>query len=146
VPLNEILEFKERRNDEFLNLRAEVDSLGSKLIAAGRTEIDSALTDIDKACADVLRVSSEWQFPVRLANLQMALDLKPFEVLAGGIGASWVASVAGLSTTEITLAGILKAAHSARSAFKITSGIGLQSIKRRKSPFAYVAQIHKEVF
>jgi hypothetical protein len=146
VPLNEILEFKERRNDEFLNLRAEVDSLGSKLIATGRTEIDSALTDIDKACAAVLRVSSEWQFPVRLANLQMALDLKPFEVLAKGTGASLAASVVGLSATQIVLAGISGAAGAAVSAFKITSGIGLQSIKRRKSPFAYVAHIHKEVF
>jgi hypothetical protein len=145
VPLNEILEFKQRRTDEFLRLRAEVDGLGSKLIAAG-TNIDSALTEIDKACADVLRISSEWQFPVRLADLKMALDLKPFKVLAGGVAASLAASVKGLSATQIALAGIGGAAGAAESAFKITSGIGLQSIKRRKSPFAYVAHIHKEAF
>jgi hypothetical protein len=56
----------------------------------------------------------------------MALDLKPFEVLAGGVAASFLASAAAMSTTQTVLAGIGGAVADAKSAFKVTADIGLQ--------------------
>ena len=148
VPLNEILEFKRKRNDEFVALRAELDNLGSALNSAENPalELKRTIDQIDKACADTLRICSEWQFPVRLSNQKMALDLKPFEVLAGGVAASFLASAASMSMTKTVLAGMGGAIAGARSAFKITGDIGLQGIRRRRSPFAYVAHAHRELF
>jgi Family of unknown function (DUF6236) len=148
VPLNEILEFKQKRNDELTALRAELDKLGRTINAAGdpAAELKRAVAHIDKSCADVLRVSGEWQFPVRLSNQEMALDLKPFEVLVGGIAASVLASSTALSTTQAILSGIGGALFAAKSAIKITGDIGLQGIKRRMSPFAYVAHVHTKLF
>ena len=148
VPLNEILEFKLKRNDEFVALRTELDSIGSALNSAenSASELQRAVGHIDKACADALRVCGEWQFPVRLSNQKMALDLKPFEILAGGVAGVFIASALPMSTTQIVLGGLGGAVAGAKSAFKITGDIGLQSIRRRRSPFAYVAHAHKELF
>jgi hypothetical protein len=148
VPLNEILEFKRKRNDEFTALRTELDSLGRAINTAQdpAAELKRTIAQIDKSCADVLRVSGEWQFPIRLSNQKMALDLKPFEVLAGGIAAATLASSAALSTTYTVLSGIGGAVLAAKSAIKITGDIGLQGIKRRMSPFAYVADVHTKLF
>lgn len=148
VPLNEILEFKRKRNDEFVALRAELDSLGSKLNAAGdsEAELQGPIARVDKACADALKIASEWQFPVHLSNQKMALDLKPFEVLAGAVATSLIASAAALTTTQTVLAGIGGAIAGAKSAFKVTGDIGLRSMRKRPSPFAYVAHVHKELF
>jgi len=50
VPLNEILEFKLKRNDEFVALRTELDSIGSALNSAenSASELQRAVGHIDK--------------------------------------------------------------------------------------------------
>jgi hypothetical protein len=149
VPLNEILEFKRKRQAEFIALRAELDSLGLKLASMENPHADlrEKIKYVDAACADALRVCSEWRFPVRLSSQKMAFDLKPFELIAGGIaGVLAAVNLAHLSATGTVLAGIGGAVAAAKSAFKLTADISLQSIKRRSSPFAYVAYAHSELF
>lgn len=148
VPLNEILEFKSKREDEFKALRAELDNLGGAILKAEHpdTELQRVSVEIDKACADALKVCAEWQCPVRLSNVKMALDLKPFELVAGAMATPLIASAPVLTLTQSVLVGITGAAYAAKSALKITADIGLQSIRRRQSPFAYVAHLHKELF
>jgi uncharacterized protein DUF6236 len=148
VPLNEILEFKRKRHAEFIALRVELDSLSLKLASMenAAAELQEKIKYVDAACANALRVCSEWQFPVRLSSQKMALDIKPFELIAGGIGGALAANSANLSATAIVLAGIGGAVAAAKSALKLTADITLQGIKRRSSPFAYVAHAHSELF
>ncbi|MGJ4889881.1 DUF6236 family protein [Bradyrhizobium sp. HKCCYLRH3099] len=148
VPLNEILEFKRKRHAEFEALRTEIDALGARLVSASDSaaELRELTKHIDKACGDALRVSSEWQFPVRLASKKMALDLKPFELVAGALGGVLGADYMNMSTSQTILAGIVGTVAAAKSALKFTSDIGLQSIRKPRSPFSYVAQAHSELF
>ncbi|NPU64061.1 hypothetical protein HL667_03525 [Bradyrhizobium sp. 83012] len=148
VPLNEILEFKRKRHAEFVALRAEIDTLAARLNSTSNpdTDLQQLIKHIDKACADALRVSSEWQFPVRLSNKKMALDLKPFELIAGGLGGLLGADYFNMSTSQEILAGIVGTAAAAKSIVKFTSDIGLQSIRRPRSPFSYIAYAHSELF
>ncbi len=146
VPLNEVLEFKHRRRDELQALREELDNFARCVNDASdiEGELRAKLDQVDKACSDALRIAGEWQFPVRLSNTKLSLDLKPFEVLAGALAA--ISGVTFLSGTQATLAGIGGAVWGAKSAMKISGDIGWKGLKPRKTPFAYVAQFHKEVF
>lgn len=76
VPLNEVLEFKERRRDELHRLRTELDGFVAEINQAEdkEAELQKHIATIDAACADTLRVSREWQLPVRLANFKASLD------------------------------------------------------------------------
>ncbi|WP_108519331.1 DUF6236 family protein [Bradyrhizobium algeriense] len=146
VPLNEILEFKRRRNDEFVALRGEIDNLVQCINSAGdpRAELERKITHLDMACADALKISAEWQFPVRLSSQKTTLDLKPFEIVAGGLAGYLGAAPLGLSSD--VLAGVCGAAMAAKSILNIKADIGWRSLKPRATPFAYVARFNKELF
>ncbi|WP_157644373.1 DUF6236 family protein [Bradyrhizobium sp. WSM2793] len=146
VPLNEILEFKLKRNDEFLALRTEIDSLVETINLAkdSHAELQRKIAQIDTACADALKISSEWKFPVRLSNQKATFDLKPFEVIAGSLAGYLGGTALGVSSA--LLAGIGGAVAAAKSSVKISADIGWKGLKPRKTPFAYVAQFNKELF
>lgn len=146
VPLNEIMQFKARRSDELCALREELDNLASSVSRAAdiEAELRSQLAKVDKACSDVLKISAEWQFPVRLSSTKLALDLKPFEVLAGAVAA--VSGLTYLSGVQAALAAVGGATWGAKSAIKITGDIGWKGLKPRKTPFAYVSKFHRELF
>jgi len=145
VPLNEILEFKRKRNDEFLALRSQIDEFVQAINSSGdpHGELKRRIDLVDKACADALKVSSEWQFPVRLSNQKATFDLKPFEAVAAGASAYFGAVALGFS--QAALAALGAAAVTAKSSLKISGDIGWRGLKRRPSPFAYVARIGSEL-
>jgi len=98
---------------------------------------------VDKACVDALKISSEWQFPVRLSNQKATFDLKPFEVIAAGASAYFGAAAMGFS--QAALAALGASALAAKSSWKISGDIGWRGLKRRLGPFAYVARIGSEL-
>lgn len=72
VHLNKILEFKSRRRDELGVLRGEIE-LFTKTILGSDDNVEAlhnSVRAIDGACASVLRLGAEWQFPVRLTSLK----------------------------------------------------------------------------
>jgi hypothetical protein len=147
VPLNEILEFKERRHDELLRLRTEIDSLLLAIESSDDkdAELQRCIATIDAACADTLRVAHEWQFPVRLSNLKSSLELRPFATVAGGL-AGWAAGY-GLPLSQQILRAAAGAATASTSALKISSGdFGWRGLKQRPGPYRYVALFHGELF
>jgi uncharacterized protein DUF6236 len=145
VPLNEVIEFKRRRNDEFMALRAQIDAFVAAINSANepQAELQLKIADLDKACADALEVSSEWQFPVHLSNQKATIDLKPFEIIAGGIAGYIGASSLGVS--QALLAAVGGAAAAAKSVLKLSSDIGWRGLKRRATPFSYISHIGKEL-
>jgi hypothetical protein len=142
VPLAEILEFRERRHDELLRLRYELESFVSSIQNAPdkQAALQKHIKDIDLACADLLSVGKEWQFPVYLSNIKATFNLSPVKflpALAGGwkIGESYslsaaaaVAGVAGLAST-----------------LEIKGDYGIRPLKRPVSPYLYAYQIHQEL-
>jgi hypothetical protein len=141
VPLNEILEFKEKRNDELQLLRAEIDGFLAALNAADDKDAALAkrIAQIDAACANALKAGKEWRFPVRLSNLKASFELRPFNTIAAGL-VGWQAGVLyGMPLASALLAG-------AGASFKISADLGTPSIRPRQGPYRYVYQFHREVF
>ena len=141
VPLNEILEFKTKRSDELRLLRAELDNLVATLNKA--TDKDAELVKltsaVDAACADALKVGKEWRFPVRLSNLKVSLDLRPFSTIAAMIAGWDGGKIFDLPLATAVLAGT-------GMSVKIGGDFGVQSIKPRQGPYRYVYQFHNELF
>jgi hypothetical protein len=149
VPLNEVLEFKRRRNDELQRLRAELDGFIAAINQAEdkEAELQKHIATIDAVCADVLRVGHEWQFPVRLINLKTSFDLRPFAPALAGVNAYSLGTTHGLAASAAILAGIGAAAvATAPAALKLTGDFGWRGLKRRLGPYRYVFQFHNELF
>jgi hypothetical protein len=147
VPLNDILEFKRKRHNELIVLRNEIDGLiaGVNTAEDHQDELRKKLESVDRACADVVRISSEWQCPVRLTNWKVALDIRPFTNLAAGLG-TYFATNKILGLTEVALTAAIGIGGVAASALKITSDFGWNGLKPRTSPYRYVAQFNRELF
>ena len=148
VPLNEILEFKRRRNGELELLRTELDGF---VVAVNQAEdkaadLEKHVAKIDAACADALRVSREWQFPVRLANLKASIEFRPFVTAGAGIAAFALGAASALPASTAFLAGISGAAAATALALKFSADFGWRGLKRRLGPYRYVYQFHNELF
>jgi len=145
MPLNDILEFKQKRRDELLLLRNEIDNIFFELNTAnsGAAELANHVATIDAACADAIRVSKEWQFPVRLSNIKASIELRPFATLAGAIAGYTAAGALSLPITSSILAG---AASATAPALKIASDFGWRGLRPRQGPYRYVSQFHDELF
>jgi Family of unknown function (DUF6236) len=145
VPLNEILEFKQKRHDELHLLRNEIDAFIAVLDKAEdkEAELRKQIAQVDAACADALKVGKEWRFPVRLSNLKVSLDLRPFTTIAAAVSTWGAATVSGFQLPTATAVAGLSAVG---SSIKIGADFGLQTIKPWQGPYRYVSQFHQEVF
>ncbi len=142
VPLAEILEFRQRRRDELVLLRHHLESLVSEI--EGSADKPSALqkriSEVDQACADLLAVGKEWQFPVYLSDFKASFSLCPEKFLPSVAGGWKLAEPYGL-----TVASAVAAVAGAASTLEIKGDYGLRSIKRPTSPYRYAFQINGEL-
>ena len=143
VPLNEILEFKERRNAELMIFRAHIDKLVFEIqnSPARTDEFNRIAKEIDAACADLLKVGREWQWPVHFSDFKANFNLDPDKFLRavktgwellepyGPIAQTSAAFVSGLVST-----------------INVKPDISLRSIKAPRGPFRYAQLAHKELF
>ncbi|MGX9714526.1 DUF6236 family protein [Janthinobacterium lividum] len=142
VPLNEILEFKERRKDELWLLRDKLDSFVSEL----ETEQDrdasmlKNISEIDQACSNLLILGKEWQFPVHLSNLKTS-----FSLTAGKfIPAAKLGLLAGLQY-GLVAAGAAAGVAGLASTLEIKGDFGLRGLKKPASPYKYAYHIEREL-
>lgn len=149
VPLAEVLEFKARRNDELQLLRSGIDDLVKHLEASedAESEMEALVSKVDNACADAIRVGSEWQFPVRLINHQTSYKLRPFEILGRGLVGALAPQSLGLSSSYEILAGLAGAALAIAPAMELTfDGFGWRGLRPSPQPFRYVYSFNRELF
>ncbi len=142
IPLAEILEFKERRKDELLVFRTHIDKLTDEIQNSDqKTErFNQMVKEIDSACADLLKVGKEWQYPLHISDFKASINLNGFKTVTAA-GAGWkLAEPYGLAA-----AGVVAAAAGIASSLDIKADMGLRSIKRPLSPFRYVARVHNEL-
>lgn len=142
VPLAEILEFKEKRRDELNILHTHINDLSTKINLSNQipAETEKTIKDIDRACADLLKVSSEWQQPFHIGDLKASINFNGFKTL-GAAGAAWkLGEPYGLptATAAAVVSGVV-------SAIDIKADIGFRSIKRNKTPYHYAWQAHREL-
>ena len=147
VPLAEVLEFKRKRKDELERLREELDKIQDRVRNAlhHEAELAKAKIEIDRACADAIKVASEWQWPFRLTNFRASYNGNPLSDLSEG--ASIISDlILDLSDTNVEL-GLLRAGSKVLSGFKIShDGYEYRGIRKRPGPYGYVAHFHRELF
>ena len=149
VPLQEILEFKERRRDELMLLRVEIEGLFAEVEAAENTRetLLKNVQRIDAACSSLLRLGHEWQFPIRLTNLKSTYEFRPFATLAGVLAGYAGGQGMNLPLSGTILSTLLGAASATAPALKISfDGLQWKGLRPRRGPFHYVYQFHHEVF
>ncbi|MFK8328488.1 DUF6236 family protein [Pseudomonas sp. BJa5] len=144
VPLVEILDFKDRRRAELLIFRAHLDAMAKEISSAGDS-VDSlgiALKDLDAACSDLIKVTREWQFPVKLANVKASMNFNLATSASAAVTAWKNADSFNLDNTEKAIAAV---AAGVASNFKINADVSFQKIKRPASPFKYLYQVTREL-
>lgn len=142
VPLAEVLEFRARRRDELLLLRHHLESFVTEIEAAvdKPAALKNRADEIDQACANLLQVGKEWQFPVYLSNIKTSFSLSPMKFLPAVAGGWALGESYGLHAAS-AVAGFAGVA----STIEIKSDFGLRSPKRPKSPFRYACLTHHEL-
>lgn len=142
VPLDKILEFKQRRRDELVLLRYLLESFMSEIkeSADAPLALQKRIAELDQACADLLTVGKEWRLPVYLSSLKASFNFNPLKFLPA-VGAGWkMGECYGLTAaTSVALAaGVV-------STLEIKGDFGIRSMKVPKSPYRYAYRIYKEL-
>lgn len=145
VPLAEILEFKARRRDELLHFREHFDALSSNISSSDTMEEELAKTlkEIDESCANLLKVTREWQFPVKLTDTKAFLNFDIGNAFKAA-GSAYAASLKsfGLSQTSSTIAAVGAAIA---SQIKLEPAPALQKITRPRSPYKYAYLVRRDL-
>ncbi|MHB1618728.1 MAG: DUF6236 family protein [Sulfuricella sp.] len=142
VPLAEILEFRQRRRDELVQLRHRLESFVSEIESAGdkTLALQKRVTELDEACSNLLAVGKEWQFPVYLSDFKASFNLTPEKILPAVAGGWKMGEPYGL-----TAATAVAATAGAISTLQIKGDYGLRTIRRSTSPYRYAYLIHQEL-
>jgi hypothetical protein len=142
VPLNEILEFKERRNAELMIFRAHIDKLVFEIQnSPARTHAFNRIAkEVDAACIDLLKVGHEWQFPVHFADFKATFNFNPArfgEAVKTGwdFGEPYGSEAATAAAAALGLA----------STINVKSDIGFRSVKKPRGAYRYVQLVHREL-
>lgn len=144
TPLQEILEFKQKRHTELLLLRSHLDSLTAEIASKNDSvdELNKKMAELNVACSDLIRTTKEYQLPVYLANMNASLNFEATKV-AGTAIAVWA------STTTLGLGTIGAAAASFASAaattFNLKADIKFRSLKRPSSPYRYAYFVQRDL-
>lgn len=136
VPLNDILEFKQKRRDELTYLRLELDKLYDRIINSQDSEhaLNSALTQINCACEDAIKVAKESSIPFKMSSWNLNISIDPMSIFSG------VTAAAAALTSGVPIGGSLLTAASVSMA----TSVGIKQKTNSNKPFNYVTSIHKE--
>lgn len=142
VPLAEILEFKHKRRDELMLLRHSLESFASAIEMSQNKEgeLIKRIGELDHACADLLKVGKEWQFPVYLSNIKASFNFTPFKFLPA-VATGWKLG----EPYGLTVATAAAAVAGTVSTLEIKGDFGLRSRKRSTSPYLYAYYAHQEL-
>jgi hypothetical protein len=138
VPLEDLIKFRQRRSSELLALRCAIDGLYQEVINSSDQELAlrRCVTQIDHTCADILRISREFKFPIRFSNVKISTNLDLIKVISGYIvGQQYDMPLTGA---------VVGACLGTKVSFGFDCGITCLSTNLR--PYRYVASFHHDVF
>jgi hypothetical protein len=135
VPLEDILRFREHRQDELMQLRHHIEDIYQEVISASDQLLarTTAVERFENAIVEQLKVSSESGLKFRMLNFAGSFNVVP------AIGA-FTASLA-LGITEAAAIGA-----AVGSSLNIGPSIGWSKASKSSNPFSYVFSYHKELF
>lgn len=135
VPLQDILEFRQKRRPELLALRTHLEQIYHRVRTAGDGELalNTELGALERGIADHIRASKESRLKFRGVTFSASLNL------VRNATAAAAALSAGFPTVTALLAG-------AAAGISIGSGAGLTWGKPTDTPYSYVSAYHNEVF
>ncbi|MCV9965425.1 DUF6236 family protein [Pararhizobium sp. BT-229] len=138
VPLNEILEFKEKRHAELVSLRHHLEAIYSRIASADDKPLAecSEFEALDVAIRDHTRVSIEGGLKQKLSDISANLSVSNAAVAS-------IAAVAGYSQglpiVNALLAGLA-------ASISVDVGVSLKGAKDTSNPFRYITSYHKWLF
>ncbi|WP_434728738.1 DUF6236 family protein [Pseudomonas soli] len=144
VPLNEIVEFKHKRRDELLAFRAHFENLAESIQSAPDTtkELEAKLKEVDKACANLLKTTREWRYPVYITSSQASFNFDLTKAFKSAVETYTAGMKVNLDqTTAIVSAG----AAALASQFKIAITAGFRSTRLPPSPYKYAYHVQREL-
>lgn len=146
VPIDEIIEFKNRRHDDLMRLRSEIDRFSDLLNGNGDSggNLEKYVAEIDAACADVMKIGRDWKYPMHLANLKCNFELNPMTALGCFAAGLKLMDPLALPITSLVVGAGAAVASTLR--FKTETGGLPVKFKMRPSPYRYVSLFHKEIF
>jgi hypothetical protein len=142
VPLTEILEFRQRRRDELILLRDQLESFVSEIEGSADKSLalQKRVAELDQACSNLLALGKEWQFPVYLSNIIASFSLSPQKFLPA-VAVGWKMGEPYGLPAATAVAG----ACGAVSTLEIKGDYGLRSMKRPRSPYRYAFRMYEEL-
>ncbi len=142
VPLNDILEFKKKRNAELIALRIHLEKIYHRITSSEdpglslHTEID----DLQRSIADFIKTAKETRLPFVLSGLEIRLDYTDIAKAAMG------AQLGRQFAADYNLALVGELLGVVVSGIKIESGVGLRDKVITSLPFEYISSYHQQVF
>jgi len=138
VPLDDILQFKERRRPELIGLRSQLEAAYQRVVSSPDRPLaeSSELAALDLALSNLLK-AREGGAVKRWISADISFDLQPMR----GINAAVIGHMAGLPLTEAVAFGAYQAF------IQIEPTVSLRRLQRDKAvPWRYVAKYHDDVF
>jgi len=144
VPLAEILEFKQKRTEELLVFRSHFEALAEEIQGSGDSvdALTKKLIEVDGACSNLLKVTREWQLPVKLTTLNASFNFDIGKGISRAAAAWKGTKELGLSETTSTVSAVVAGIQ---SQFTMKPDISLQPIKKSTSPYRYVYLVERDL-
>lgn len=143
MPLQEILEFKEKRADELANLRLKLDELYLRIGNADDSffEFGRVAREIDSACSALLKAVKDSRFPFKLADVNVTYDPSVGKII---VPAFSVGTFAGFTEPLFNVGAAIGAAMitSLKCELKLRPARGIALSNRRASPYNFVVSYH----
>lgn len=147
VPLEDLLNFKEKRRDEIMNLTLELDGLFSRVINSADYdfELKRAISEIDQKCANVISVGKESGIKFSLSDFSfgVSLDLNSTNLLHNGAFGALVGMQFGLPKVGLAIG-------AATATLKVSASLGSKLTRSTKSeklafsPYRVVSRLINE--
>lgn len=145
-PIDELLEFKNKRRDEVIGLTHELDKFFSQIANSKDPsfELNRLLDVVDRQCADMIKAARESKRKFHVGDIGFSLSVDSIEAAANRV-AAW--GLAGSTTTGMPLVGgALGGTLGALASFvSLSRSVGARKLEARDSPFRVVATMHKEL-
>jgi hypothetical protein len=128
-------------------LRIEIESLAQKIEKAGDSEsaIRQAIAEVEAACIDVVKISAERKFPLRLMNIKSSFSVD-YGKLFGGALTALAAAGFGMPTLASVLSGIGAALGTGSVSIKSSGDLGLAENRLKGHPYRYISSFSKDLF
>lgn len=142
APLQEILEFRERRDAELTSLRSALDGAYQRVVSAGDGELQlvAEVEAIQRAVADYAGVAKEAKFPLRLTDLSAQFGLG-YDLKAGAAG-----MLAAYSLNNDYLTAAAGALWGLEPKFEAGVKVaGAPAAAADETAFRYIANYHDEI-